>query len=106
MTKDKMGAVFDIPTEKEEHVKSGWKDSATTTLTFPSVLPELDDTGFEAAAPARSGGYRSGGFGRNRSGGNSYGGGRGSGGSNSYGGGRNGGGRSGGFGGFGGRNRS
>ena len=89
LTKDKQGAVFDVPNQTMDQLKKVWVETNTLALTFPESLPELEE------AKDMGDSYGGGGFGGGRSG---YGGG-----SRGYGGGSGGyGGRSGSRGGSGG----
>jgi len=64
MTKDRCGAVFDIPADSEEAVLNCDTGSSGVTFTIPETLPELDAP---AEAPMR-GGYGGGGGGGFRGG--------------------------------------
>jgi len=90
LTKDKLGAVFDLPDDVTDTIESSWKDSKFMTLAKAEALPDLEERHFSQGGGRyggrggynrggyNRGGYNRGGYNRggyNRS--NGYGGGRG-----------------------------
>ena len=68
MTKDKHGAVFDVPNDVLEKLKAKWIETDTLKLTFPTALPELEESRDTGENYVRTGGY-GGGYGGRSSGG-------------------------------------
>lgn len=70
LTADKMGAVFDMPSEFSEQILESWQDSGSMTLTQAEQLPELTEAKQYGNGGGRNGGGRGGGgWGGNRRGG-------------------------------------
>lgn len=54
LTKDKEGAVFDIPQENQKMVEELWKDTSTISLAPATELPEFDERPFDSQSNTQS----------------------------------------------------